>query len=291
MSSWPKLALAASLLLSAGCSVVPSDRYSKLEHMQQTAEIENQVLQSKVKAYMEWRSHVDKFEQRIAALERIVDPLAPYMEKNMELMKENIREGEEAGGGSRTEIFYKVQSTFSDLDLQAGTLTNSITQEFDKDDFVREYLLEKLKDKVYDLHIEIAEIVLRRSGHMATDRRLVTARLKSLNESFMALRKLAQNQSYDLSYAQRYELLIKTDHVRVEYAKTLKTDYFPAIPHFIPLATGDDYLKNLSLMNEYVGLSSTFFSNPNGSVSSSIYEDLKSTLSEKKEALKTGGIQ
>ena len=117
-------------------------------------------------------------------------------------------------------------------------------------------------------------------------RSLVTARLKALNECFMALRNLSENKVFDLSFNQHRQLLEKADTIRVEYAKTLKTDFFPAIPHFVPMASGEDYLKGLENMSDYVAQASIFYANPNAKSSGAIATELGTDLKRKMDALK-----
>lgn len=292
MFNWKKaVSLTTLVCLGAGCQVVTNDKYSSIRDDRDVLERENLSLRDEVAQNKEWRKNIIQYEDKINRLEAIIEPLAPLREKNMELMATNSREGEEAGGGSLSEIFYLVQTAFSELDMQAAGLANEINSSFNRDDFVQSYLYDLLEDKVVDLTLEIAEVVTRRSHHMATDRRLVTARLKGLNESFLALRNLSQNKSFDLTYSQRNRLLDKADNVRVEYAKTLKTDYFPAIPHFVPMASGEDYLKALDKMSSYITLASVFFDNPNGKKSIDTYEQLKQDLQHKRDILKADSIK
>ena len=171
---------------------------------------ENESLRTSVSRQKAWRKALIQSEDRISRLDAILEPLAPLKEKNMELMATNARENEEAGGGALSEIFYLVQTAYSELDLQAANLAADINTSFSHDDFVQVYLYSLLEDKVVEISTEISEIVNRRSSHMATDRRLVTARLKALNECFQALHNLSENKVFDLSYNQRMLLLGKS---------------------------------------------------------------------------------
>jgi hypothetical protein len=252
---------------------------------------ENSELREKVAQQKEWRKDLIQYEDRIARLDALLEPLAPLKEKNMELMATNAREGEEAGGGALSEIFYLVQTAYSELDLQAANLAADINATFTRDDFVQSYLYNNLEDKVVELTVEISEIVLRRSSHMATDRRLVTARLKALNECFLALQHLSENKVFDLSYNQRRDLLEQSDAMRVEYAKTLKTDYFPAIPHFVPMASGEDYLRGLQKMTSYIQEASVFYGNSAAKRSTDIEDELSADLKRKREILKADAVR
>lgn len=292
MFDWKRVIPVAGLLvLSSGCAVVTNHKVASLEGNTMSMSEENALLKAELESNKAWRKNIIFFEDKVNRLENIVEPLAPLAEKNMELMATNAREGEEAGGGSLSEIFYLVQTAYSELDVQAANLANEINTSFSRDDFVQTYLYDMLEDKVVDITIEIAEVVNRRSNHMATDRRLVTARLKALNECFLALSNLSTNKAFDLSYNQRGRLLEKADIIRVEYAKTLKTDYFPAIPHFVPMATGEDYLKGLSKMTSYVEQQSVFYDDPNNKQSSDIFSGLKADLEHKRKVLDADSIK
>lgn len=289
MLDWKRMIPTAGLaLVVSGCAVV-TDMNSEAtpEELAQ----ENQELKASAVAQQEWRRKLIQFEDRISRLDAILEPLAPLKEKNMELMATNAREGEEAGGGALSEIFYLVQTAYSELDLQAANVATDINSAFSRDDFVQSYLYDLLEDKVVEATLGVAEVVQRRSSHMATDRRLVTARLKALNECFLALKHLSENKVFDLSYRQRLNLLEKADIIRVEYAKTLKTDFFPAIPHFVPLASGEDYLKGLDKMSGYIGEASVFFPNTNSARSSEISKELTSDLKRKKDILKADSVK
>lgn len=277
------------ILALAGC--VTPEKYARVDGKKQSLQRENEELHTMVTSHKQWRQQLLRFEDRISRLEAIIEPLAPLKEKNMALMEANSRQGEEPGGGSTSEIFYLVQTAYSELDVQAANIARDINNSFSRDDFIQAYLYDQLEDKVVQITLDIAETVVRRSSHMATDRRLVTSRLKSLHESFLALRDLSENKAFDLSYKQRSLLLHKVDDVRVEYAKTLKTDYFPAIPHFVPLASGEDYLKGLSKMGEYINIASVFYENPNTTKSSKIYEELSQSLQHKQSILKADTIK
>jgi hypothetical protein len=286
------LPVAGAALVLGGCAIAPSNEtVADVKQENNNLADENMDLRDSVARQKEWRKSLIQQEDRISRLDAILEPLAPLKQKNMALMATNAREKEEAGGGALSEIFYLVQTAYSELDLQAANLASDINTSFSHDDFVQIYLYNLLEDKVVDLSTEIAEIVNRRSSHMATDRRLVTARLKALNECFQALRHLSENKVFDLSYNQRMVLLNKADGIRVEYAKTLKTDYFPAIPHFVPMASGEDYLKALDSMNQYVNEASVFYANNNAPRSAEISSELADDLTRKREALKTDAIR
>ena len=276
-----------SALWLGGCAIAPSNEtVSDVKKKINSLSEENETLRSSLAYHQDWKKELLQQEDRISRLDAILEPLAPLKRKNMELMATNARENEEVGGGALSEIFYLVQTAFSELDLQAANLASDINTSFLQDDFVQVYLYGLLEDKVVELSIEIAEIVNRRSSHMATDRRLVTARVKALNECFQAIRHLAENKDFELSYQQRTLLLEKADDIRVEYAKTLKTDYFPAIPHFLPMVSGEDYLKVLNNMNQYIHLKSSFFKNDNAANSKLIFEQLTQDLDKKSQVLK-----
>jgi|SaaInlStandDraft_1057018.scaffolds.fasta_scaffold26719_2 hypothetical protein len=289
MLDWKRLIPAAGLaLVVSGCAVVTNTGDEKSpEALAQ----ENEELKTSASTTQEWRRNIIQFEDRISRLDAILEPLAPLKEKNMELMATNAREGEEAGGGALSEIFYLVQTAYSELDLQAANVATDVNGAFSRDDFVQTYLYGLLEDKVVDVTLGVAEVVQRRSSHMATDRRLVTARLKALNECFLALKHLSENKVFDLSYRQRLNLLEKSDVIRVEYAKTLKTDFFPAIPHFVPLASGDDYLKGLDKMSSYIADASVLFVNANAARSGEITKELKADLKHKKDILKADSVK
>jgi hypothetical protein len=292
MLDWKKFLPVAGLALAVtGCSITTTDSVDSVKTDNSQLASENASLRETEQKHKEWRKGLIQFEDRISRLDALLEPLAPLKEKNMELMATNAREGEEAGGGSLSEIFYLVQTAYSELDLQAANLATDINSAFNRDDFVQVFLYNKLEDKVVDTTLEIAEIVNRRSSHMATDRRLVTARLKALNECFLALRNLSENKVFDLSYNQRIQLLDKADNIRVEYAKTLKTDFFPAIPHFVPLASGEDYLKGLENMSEYISKASVFYADPNAKRSTEIAGELGSDLKRKKDVLKADAVR
>ncbi len=292
MFDWKKVIPVLGLLvIGSGCNVVSNKKVSTLETNSATLMDENAALRTKLEANQAWRKNIIFYEDKVNRLETIVEPLAPLTEKNMELMATNAREGEEAGGGALSEVFYLVQTAYSELDVQAANVANAINSSFNRDDFVQTFLYDMLEDKVVDITISIAEVVNRRSNHMATDRRLVTARLKALNECFLALSNLSLNKAFDLSYNQRGRLLEKADEVRVEYAKTLKTDFFPAIPHFVPMATGEDYLKGLEKMTSFVTLSSVFYNDPNGKKSTDIFSNLRKDLQHKKDILNADRIK
>lgn len=276
-----------SALWLGGCAIAPSNEtVSDVKKKIKTLSEENETLRASLVYHQDWKKELLQQEDRISRLDAILEPLAPIKRKNMELMATNAREDEEVGGGALSEIFYLVQTAFSELDLQAANLASDINTSFVQDDFVQVYLYGLLEDKVVELSIEVAEIVNRRSSHMATDRRLVTARVKALNECFQAIRHLAENKDFELSYQQRTLLLEKADDIRVEYAKTLKTDYFPAIPHFLPMVSGEDYLKVLNNMNQYIQLKSLFFKNDNAANSKLIFEQLTLDLDKKSQILK-----
>jgi hypothetical protein len=276
-----------SALWLGGCAIAPSNEtVSDVKKKINTLNEENETLRSSLVYHQEWKKELLQQEDRISRLEAILEPLAPLKQKNMELMATNARENEEVGGGALSEIFYLVQTAYSELDLQAANLASDINTSFLQDDFVQVYLYGLLEDKVVELSIEIAEIVNRRSSHMATDRRIVTARVKALNECFQAIRHLSENKDFELSYQQRTLLLEKADDIRVEYAKTLKTDYFPAIPHFLPMVSGEDYLKVLNNMNQHIHLQSSFFINDNAANSKLIFEQLSKDLEKKRTVLK-----
>jgi hypothetical protein len=289
MLNWKRFIPAAGLALAlSGCAVITdTGEGNNPEELAQ----ENQELKAAAVSQQEWRRNLIQFEDRISRLDAILEPLAPLKEKNMELMATNAREGEEAGGGALSEIFYLVQTAYSELDLQAANAATDINGAFSRDDFVQSYLYSLLEDKVVDVTLNVAEVVQRRSSHMATDRRLVTARLKALNECFLALKHLSENKVFDLSYAQRLNLLEKADIIRVEYAKTLKTDFFPAIPHFVPLASGEDYLKGLDKMSSYIAEASVLYSNSNAARSGEINKELSADLKRKKDILKADSVK
>ena len=288
MLDWKKFLPVAGLALAiTGCDVTTTKTVETVKSDNSQLSAENAALREMEMKHREWRKSLIQFEDRIARLDALLEPLAPLKEKNMELMSTNAREGEEAGGGSLSEIFYLVQTAYSELDLQAANLATDINTAFNRDDFIQVYLYDKLQDKVVACTVEIAELVNRRSSHMATDRRLVTARLKALNECFMALRNLSENKVFDLSFNQRRQLLEKIDVLRVQYAKILKTDFFPAIPHFVPMASGEDYLKGLQLMSEYIAQASIFYANPNSKSSSDLATELGADLKRKMDALKS----
>ena len=293
MLVWKKFLPVAGLALAAtGCAIAPTNEtVEEVKTENNSLTDENASLRESVARQKEWRKNLIQYEDRVSRLDAILEPLAPLKEKNMELMATNAREQEEAGGGALSEIFYLVQTAYSELDLQAANLAADINTSFSRDDFVQVYLYNVLEDKVVDLTVEISETVNRRSSHMATDRRLVTARLKALNECFLALRHLSENKVFDLSYNQRSLLLEKADEIRVEYAKTLKTDFFPAIPHFVPMASGEDYLKGLDKMNKYLVEASVFYGNTNAKRSDEISGELSSDLKRKRDALKTDTIR
>ncbi|MBF0197038.1 MAG: hypothetical protein HQL32_04980 [Planctomycetes bacterium] len=292
MLDWKKVATAAGLLVvSAGCQMTTSERVSTIDSENKTLVEQNEELLSAIEQNKEWRRNIIRYEDKVSRLESIVEPLAPLKEKNMELMATNAREGEEAGGGALSEIFYLVQTAYSELDLQAANLANDINTSFNRDDFVQTYLYDQLEDQVVEITLDIAEVVTRRSTHMAIDRRLVVARLKALQECYSALRNLSENKVFDLSYRQRTQLLDKIDVVRVEYAKTLKTDYFPAIPHFVPMASGEDYLKSLEKMSAYIESASIFFADANKKRSGEIFSDLEADLKHKRDVLKADTIK
>ena len=281
-----KVIPAALVLALVGCAT-PELSVSKRSSLQK----ENEELNTMVVSNRVWRQDLLKFEDRISRLESVVEPLAPLKEKNMALMEANAQQGEEAGGGSNSEIFYLVQTAYSELDMQAANVARDINTSFSRDDFIQTYLYGQLEDKVVQVTLDIGEIVVRRSGQMAADRRLVTARLKSLHESFLALKNLSENKAFDLSYKQRHLLLQKADDIRVEYAKTLKTDYFPAIPQFIPLASGEDYLTGLGKMNEYITQASVFYKNASGKTTDQDYKDLSASLEHKKGLYKGDSLK
>jgi hypothetical protein len=294
MLDWKKFLPAAGLaLVATGCSITSTstETVDTVKVKNSSLSDENAELRESVARQKEWRKDLIQYEDRVSRLDAILEPLAPLKEKNMELMATNAREGEEAGGGSLSEIFYLVQTAYSELDLQAANLAADINTSFNRDDFVQVYLYNNLEDKVVDITLEIAEIVLRRSNHMATDRRLVTARLKALNECFLAVRHLSENKVFDLSYNQRVQLLDQADAVRVEYAKTLKTDYFPAIPHFVPMASGEDYLKGLNKMTSYIEGASVFYGNNEGKRSLEIADELSKDLKRKRDVLKADAVR
>ena len=292
MLSWKTwVPVAGLVLVTTGCEVTTTFEAQKTEETTTSLSEENATLKEAVHSQKEWRRNLIHFEERVSRLDAILEPLAPLKEKNMELMATNAREGEEAGGGALSEIFYLVQTAYSELDLQAGNLAGEINSAFSRDDFVQSYLYGLLEDKVVDITLEIAEITQRRSSHMATDRRLVTARLKALNECFLAVKNLGENKVFDLSYRQRLNLLEKADVLRVEYSKTLKTDFFPAIPHFVPMASGEDYLKGLAKMSSYITEASVFYGNPSASRASEIEAELKGDLKRKRDVLKADSIK
>lgn len=294
MLDWKKfLPVAGLALATTGCAITSTtnETVEVVKTENTNLNDENAELRAAVQKQKAWRKDLIQYEDRVARLDAILEPLAPLKEKNMELMATNAREGEEAGGGALSEIFYLVQTAYSELDLQAANLAADINTSFNRDDFVQVYLYNNLEDKVVDITLEVAEIVLRRSNHMATDRRLVTARLKALNECFLALRHLSENKVFDLSFNQRSQLLAKTDAIRVEYAKTLKTDYFPAIPHFVPMASGEDYLKGLTKMTSYINEASVFYGNNQGKRSAEIASELEADLKRKRDVLKADAVR
>jgi len=227
-----------------------------------------------------------QYEERIAHLEAVVEPLAPLKENNMAVIANNVKSEEEAGGGALSEVFYLVQTAFSELDAQAASLTTLINDVFHKEEFIQENLYAKLEDKVVEVSLKIAEVTVRRSQHMAADRRLVTSRLKALNESFLALKNLAANQVFDLSFSQHKTIFDKADSIRVEYAKILKSDFFPVIPQLVPLASGEEYLNVLKGMNETLALTAILKADTNGSEGNGIYKELSAQLTKKTNALK-----
>lgn len=287
MRMWMKSIFAlTALVLVSGCEVVTTERHRETVRQKDAALNENEDLHGEVSQFRAWKSRVMQFENHISALDDVIGPIAPLAESNKELMEQNAREGEEVGGGSTGEVFYLVPSAYAELDKRAAALASGISNHFGESDLARSYLLKQLQDQVCDTTIGIADTTLRRSQHMATDRRLATARLKAINECFLALRNLSQSEIFDLSYAVKQTLIQKLDQLRAEYAKTLKSDFFPAIPHFVPLASGKDYLKVLADMNEYIVLASVFYNNPSKADSDKVRTELDADLTKKVNALK-----
>ncbi len=284
------LAVAASLLL-VGCEVVTSEKYQEMTRLRGAAERENEDLHAQVAMQHEWKGRFMRVEDAIQSLEGVMQPLAPLYGKNAQAMRNNEREGEEAGDGPTTEIFYLVQSAHAELDKHAAAVASDIANAFTESDFARGYLLGRLQDKVVEVSLDISETTLRQSNHQAVDRRLVTARLKALHESFLALRNLSQNQAFELSNKRHQAIIQKLDQLRGEYAKSLRADYFPQIPRFIPLASGEDYLKSLEEMNTFIAKYSVLYPNPKGEEARKIQADLKADLDGKIGMLKGEGAK
>lgn len=274
--------------LVSGCQIStnsPSDSASLAdENKMMRKEVDE--LRGEIRHHRDLRKIMAQYEDRISRLESVADSLNPTKENNMAVMANNKKSKEEAGGGALSEVFYLVQTAYSELDVQAASLASQINDAFYREDFIQENLYKKLEDKVVEITLKISETTVRRSQHMAADRRLVTSRLKALNESFLALRNLAENKVFDLSINQHKNLYIKSNSIRVEYAKILKTDFFPVIPQLVPLASGEEYLNNLSKMNDTMVKASTLVADKNGSESSKIFKDLTALLKKKTSALK-----
>ncbi len=286
MLKWQTLIIGCTtILLGAGCEVVTSERYQKLTELKNAAETENVELHAKVAGQLERMKDMMKLEDAIVSLESVLEPLAPLSEKNQALMKTNNQQKEEAGGGALGEIFYLIQSAYAELDKSAATIAADVMNKFNESDYGRPYLLKQLQDKVNSITLEVAELALRHSSHIANDRRLVVARLKSLNECFLALRNLAQSKAFDLTYSQRLLLLEKTDQIRLEYGKVLKTNIFPAIPQLVSMASGEDYLKTYDTINNYITDSSIFYKNTQNSTSVGLHNDLTKELNAMKKKL------
>ena len=279
------LSLACVLI---GCEVVKLDSAK-------TADIqgENAILRKELEETRRDLSHfrdlnkiITQYEDRISRLETVAEPLTPIKENNMAVMANNAKGKEEAGGGALSEVFYLVQTAYGELDAQAASLTSQINDAFYREDYIQENLYRKLEDKVVEISLKISEITVRRSQHMAADRRLVTSRLKALNESFMALENLASNKVFDLSLNQHKNIFNKADMIRIEYAKILKSDFFPVIPQLVPLASGEEYLTILKKMNSTIAVASVLVEDKNNKETQLIVNGLEKELKKKISALK-----
>lgn len=272
----------------SGCQVVDvaSPNMSALQDDNTLLRKELEETRGELSHYRDLSKIMTQYEDRVARLETVVEPLTPIKENNMAVMANNTKTKEEAGGGALSEVFYLVQTAYSELDTQAASLASQINDAFYREDYIQENLYEQLEDKVVEISLKIAEVTLRRSQHMAADRRLVTSRLKALNESFMALQNLSNNKVFDLSFNQHKNIFAKADDIRVEYAKILKTDFFPVIPQLVPLASGEEYLKVLENMNTSVAQASVLVANKNGAESANIVKELTAQLKKKTNALK-----
>lgn len=279
--------LGVATILS-GCQVVDvaSPNMSALQDDNTLLRKELEESRQELSHFRDLSKIMTQYEDRISRLETVVEPLTPIKENNMAVMANNTKSKEEAGGGALSEVFYLVQTAYSELDTQAATLASQINDAFYREDYIQENLYEQLEDKVVEISLKIAEVTLRRSKHMAADRRLVTSRLKALNESFMALKNLSNNKVFDLSFNQHKNIFGKADAVRVEYAKILKTDFFPVIPQLVPLASGEEYLQVLENMNKSVAQASVLVPNKNGAESADIVKELTLQLKKKTNALK-----
>ena len=193
---------------------------------------ENILMRQEVKTLREELSHqkdlrkiMAQYEDRVARLEAVIEPLTPVKENNMAVMANNKKNKRKLVVVHYRKYFTSFKQLMENWMFRLLAWHLKSTTLF-TEDFIQENLYSKLEDKVVDVSLKIAEITVRRSKHMAADRRLVTSRLKALNESFMALRNLADNKVFDLSINQHKNLFEKSDAIRIEYAKIFEDGLF-----------------------------------------------------------------
>lgn len=283
----PLFMLLSALPFTAGCGTVGSERYGAMTRDKLSVEEENAELKASVAAQNEWKERVARFESRIRDLEAVNSPLVALCEKKEDFARPKAMQATAASGGG-SEIPAVVRRCYAELDKRATETAKNISTAFDAEDPAATHLFSRLEDRILDESLELADLTLRAARQAAADRNLVMARLKALEECFTALRSLGANESVSLSHRQQRDLVETEDLVRIEYAGTLRSDCFPAIPHFIPIAIGEECLEALELMNTHLRTAGTLYASREAEKSEGIHADLQKDIVCKNELLIQG---